>query len=200
MPPAPMNEPLMESSSWQIRRNAYGQSNKDFKLQWPVRANAVIVHVHAHVGIMIIDSGKWESLAKSVADLAEAWCVAFYSFLIYNYMRRYIAIARGSRSGARDAFIEVRVQRTGVDKNMGLGGRPPYHLKSAQGRGRHHLKWPFSFFLFMGLVGYSHPLNPFIWPQCASFVALVLVSRREETREVYRNLAAVLAVYSVDQE
>ena len=33
MPPAPMNEPLMESSSWQIRHNAYGQSNKDFKLQ-----------------------------------------------------------------------------------------------------------------------------------------------------------------------
>ena len=28
-----MNEPLMESSSWQIRHNAYGQSNKDFKLQ-----------------------------------------------------------------------------------------------------------------------------------------------------------------------
>ena len=77
------------------------------------------------------------------------------------------------------------IQRTGVDKNMGLGGRPPYHLKSAQGRGRHHLKWPFSFFLFMGLVGYLHPINPFVWPLCASFVALVLVSRREETREVY---------------
>ena len=49
------------------------------------------------------------------------------------------------------------LQRTGVDKNMGLGGRPPYHLKSAQGRGRHHLKWPFSFFRFMCLVGYYMP-------------------------------------------
>ena len=72
-------------------------------------------------------------------------------------------------------YVCMHVQRTGVDKNMGLGGRPPYHLKSAQGRGRHHLKWPSSFFLFMGLVGYLHPINPFIWPHCASFVALVLV-------------------------
>ena len=79
---------------------------------------------------------------------------------------------------------QLTLQRTGVDKNMGLGGRPPYHLKSAQGRGRHHLKWPFSFFLFMGLVGYLHPINPFIWPQCASFVAFVLVSRREDERSV----------------
>ena len=62
----------------------------------------------------------------------------------------------------------ITIQRTGVDKNMGLGGRPPYHLKSAQGWGRHHLKWPFSFFLFMGLVGYLHPINPFIWPHCVN--------------------------------
>ena len=34
---------------------------------------------------------------------------------------------------------------------------------------------PFSFFLFVSLVGYLHPTNPFIWPHCASFVALVLV-------------------------
>ena len=59
----------------------------------------------------------------------------------------------------RGAPLYASVQRTGVDKNMGLGGRPPYHLKSAQRRGRHHLKWPFSFFLFIGLVGYLHPIN-----------------------------------------
>ena len=39
MPPAPMNEPLMESRSWQIRHSAYGQSNKDFELQCPVLVN-----------------------------------------------------------------------------------------------------------------------------------------------------------------
>ena len=53
----------------------------------------------------------------------------------------------------------------------------------------------------MGLVGYLHPINPFIWPHCASFVALVLVSRDEKRREkciLKDNLAVVLAVYSVD--
>ena len=41
MPPAPMNEPLMELRSGQIRHNAYayGQSNKDFKLQCGLRGD-----------------------------------------------------------------------------------------------------------------------------------------------------------------
>ena len=95
----------------------------------------------------------------------------------------------------------IILQRTGVDKNMGLGGWTPYHLKSAQGRCRHHLKWPFSFFRFMCLVGYLHPINPFIWPHLRLHFWHLIVLREEKRREksiLKDNLAVVLAVYSVD--
>ena len=49
------------------------------------------------------------------------------------------------------------LQRTGVDKNMGLRGWTPYHLKSAQGRCRHHLKWPFSLFFLWAWWGIHTP-------------------------------------------
>ena len=72
---------------------------------------------------------------------------------------------------------------------MALGGWTPYHLKSAQGRCRHHLKWPFSFFLFMGLVGYLHPINPFIWPHLRlHFWHLIRFKRKEEKRRDERSV------------
>ena len=95
----------------------------------------------------------------------------------------------------------MMIQRTGVVKSVALGGWTPYHLKSAQGRCRHHLKWPFSFFLFMGLVGYLHPINPFIWPHLRLCFWHLIVLREETRREksiLKDNLAVVLAVYSVD--
>ena len=96
---------------------------------------------------------------------------------------------------------DVYLQRTGVVKSAVLWGWTPYHLKSAQGRSRHHLKWPFSFLLFMGLVGYLHPITPFLWPHLRLYFWHLIGLREEKRREksiLKDNLAVVLAVHSVD--
>ena len=78
------------------------------------------------------------------------------------------------------------LQQTGVVKSAVLGGWTPYHLKSAHGRSRHHLKWPFYFLLFMGLVGHLHPINPFIWPHLRLYFWHLIVLREEKRREIRR--------------
>ena len=56
------------------------------------------------------------------------------------------------------------------------------------------------------MVGYLHPISPFIWPHLRFYFWHLIVLREEKRREEKRreksilkdNLAAVLAVYSVD--
>ena len=56
----------------------------------------------------------------------------------------------------------------------------------------------------MGLVGYLHPINPFIWPHLRLYFWHLIVLREEkrvkrrEKSILKDNLAVVLAVYSVD--
>ena len=55
----------------------------------------------------------------------------------------------------------------------------------------------------MCLVGYLHPINPFIWPHLRLHFWHLIVLREEKRREksiLKDNLAVVLAVYSVDSE
>ena len=50
----------------------------------------------------------------------------------------------------------------------------------------------------MGLVGYLHPINPFIWPHLRLHFWHLIVLREEKRREesiLKDNLAVVLAVY-----
>ena len=53
----------------------------------------------------------------------------------------------------------------------------------------------------MGLVGYLHRIPPFIWPHLRLYFWHLVVLREKKRREksiLKDNLAAVLAVYSVD--
>ena len=63
-----------------------------------------------------------------------------------------------------DVSTLPRVQRTGVVKITSIGEGTPHHLKLAEGRGPHHLKWPIFNFIFMGLVGYLHAIDRCTWP------------------------------------
>jgi len=49
----------------------------------------------------------------------------------------------------------------------------------------------------MGLVGYLHPIHPFIWPHLRLYFWHLIVLREEKRREK-SILKVVLTVYSVD--
>ena len=81
-------------------------------------------------------------------------------FVIHNYGATCLMAGTQSRADSVSRFAAqavmslFRVQRTGAVKITSIGERAPDHLKLAEGRGPHHLKWPFlSFFSFYGPGG-----------------------------------------------
>ena len=114
-----------------------------------------MIEVETADGILTTNQGYELAEAKRLLMISVSYVVkvrnarvADYGSISHRHRIVLVCILRDV-PGANDFEVPAPtwgVQRTGVDKNMGLRGRPPYHLKSAQDR---DLKRPFFFFFFL---------------------------------------------------